>query len=247
MADKAFTSLPNITPTGATEVATVDGGVWKKFPVSGIPITDGAVTSAKIADGAVTTAKIPDAAVTSAKMANSGVTAGTYGSATQSPQFTVNSKGIITAVTNTGIATGSTITEYDAANTGVASTRTVRVTATGGGVTFEHPSVGNMVISVPTGVKLIGVRIFDTTGSVANMTITIAYIANTTTHQSLATAQIPCIALTRSSGVQIVVGLTASNGFINASFAATGGNLILTITNGNSCWTAGCNFTMTFP
>lgn len=38
MADVAFSTLPAATPTMATELETVQAGVWKKFPLSAIPV-----------------------------------------------------------------------------------------------------------------------------------------------------------------------------------------------------------------
>ena len=242
LADAAVTTAK----IAAGAVATVD---IADAAVTTAKIADAAVTSAKIADATIATADIADAAVTSAKLSTSGATAGTYGSGTQIPQLTVDNKGRVTAISNVNISATGGIVEYDAVNTGAATTRTVRVTATGSGVTFEYVASGNTntIIAVPNGVKLLGAKIYDSAAGANNMTITTAYIGNTTTHQGLSTANPPILSLTRSTGVQIVVGTTIAAGFINATHSASGGNMVTTITNGATCWTAGSIFSMVFP
>ncbi len=57
-----------------------------------------------LVDGAVTTEKIAQGAVTSTKLSPTGVSEGTYGSANQVAQFTVDSRGRITSATNVAIS-----------------------------------------------------------------------------------------------------------------------------------------------
>ncbi len=107
LADGAVTTA-KIQDGNVTGAKLADGAVTTN------KITDGSVTAAKLADGAVTTNKIADGSVTAAKLApgsvtadkleNSGVPAGTYGTATQVGQFTVDSKGRITSAQNVTIA-----------------------------------------------------------------------------------------------------------------------------------------------
>ena len=72
-------------------------------------LADGLViTPDQILDGGITTAKISSGAVGSTQLSSTGVTAGTYGSANQVAQITVDSKGRITSATNINLtASGS--------------------------------------------------------------------------------------------------------------------------------------------
>ncbi|MBX3039749.1 MAG: hypothetical protein KF789_03440 [Bdellovibrionaceae bacterium] len=87
-----------------TEVAVGTGLTGGPITSSGtISIASSGVGSAELATGAVTTAKIADGQVTGVKLETiSGLTNGTYGSSTEIPAITVDTKGRITAIsTNT--------------------------------------------------------------------------------------------------------------------------------------------------
>jgi hypothetical protein len=90
--------------TSKIQDGNVTGAKLADGAVSTAKLADGAVTSSKLADGAVTASKLADGAVTADKLANTAVGAGSYGTATQVGQFTVDSKGRVTAAQNITIA-----------------------------------------------------------------------------------------------------------------------------------------------
>ncbi len=94
-----------------TSIATSAGITGGPITVSGtigladngvttLKINNDAVTNAKILDGTIVTADLANGAVTATKLANTAVTAGSYGTATQVPQLTVDAQGRITGVVN---------------------------------------------------------------------------------------------------------------------------------------------------
>ena len=106
LADGAVTT-PKLTDGAVTTQKITDGAVTTPKLADGAvtapKIADGSVGFQKIADDAITTAKILNGTVTSPKMSNTGVTSGTYGSATNISQFTVDAAGRITAAANVPI------------------------------------------------------------------------------------------------------------------------------------------------
>jgi len=138
--------LGNITPVSVTATGAISGS-----NLSGTNTGDQTITLT----GDVTGSGTGSFAAT---LANSGVTAGTYGSSTQVPQITVDSKGRITSVTNVAISGGgggSGVSQI-VAGTGISisptgGTGAVTINATGGGSYTLPPATSSVLGGVKIG------------------------------------------------------------------------------------------------
>lgn len=207
----------SVTITGTLPGGAAGGDLTGTYPnptlatnsVASAEITDGSVTSGDISDGTIATADLANGSVTAAKLANTTVTAGSYGTATQVPQLTVDAQGRITGVVNTTI-------------TGVAPTG-----AAGGDLTGNYPNPTIAANAVTTATILDGTI---ATADLANGSVTAAKLANTTvTAGSYGTAtQVPQLTVDAQGRITGVVNTTIT-GVTPAG--AAGGDLTGTYPN----------------
>ncbi|MFM9983605.1 MAG: hypothetical protein ACKVOK_00130 [Flavobacteriales bacterium] len=107
-AGTAYTAGTGISIAGSTITNTGDTDATNDLTNTSTASGDvtGTFSNLQIAANAVGSAEIADNAIGATELASTSVVAGTYGSATQSPQFTVDADGRITAVANQTIAGG---------------------------------------------------------------------------------------------------------------------------------------------
>ncbi|MCS7300294.1 MAG: hypothetical protein NZ556_01890 [Fimbriimonadales bacterium] len=99
-----LSGMPAGFADGIDNDTTYTAGAGLQLTGTTFSIATGGVSTSLLADLSVTTLKIADGAVTDAKLSSTGVAAGTFGSATQVAQFTVNAQGRITAASNVTIS-----------------------------------------------------------------------------------------------------------------------------------------------
>jgi len=195
-----ITDLQSFSGTlSSTDVLpVVNSSVTKKIAISelrGNILSSGSVSSQQLANSAVTTDKLAARVVTGAKIAvgtilpenletRSGLTAGSYGSNSAVPTFTVNDQGLITAAGSTSLRQQVSANVFQPYNTQTVvlfktthamTVNTVVTTSFGSGsatITLTPALANGTVIAAGTSVTA---TFSNLSGTVANATISFGY------------------------------------------------------------------------
>jgi len=195
-----ITDLQSFSGTlSSTDVLpVVNSSVTKKIAISelrGNILSSGSVSSQQLAASSVTTDKIASRTITGAKIAlgtilsenletRSGLTAGSYGSNSAIPTFTVNDRGIVTGAGTTSLSQQVSANVFQPFNSQVVvlfkttfamTLNTAVTTSFGSGsatVTLSPALASGTVIAAGTSVTATFTNL---TGTVANATISFGY------------------------------------------------------------------------